>query len=99
MFFLSPDTRTPHHDSQSLVAGTIVCGMVKHRTGKGMNPWQSDDAYSFGLVYHILQSGDWLVPTLAGEPHMDKPPLCLHMKPRFFPNYSPLYLSYMTAHA
>lgn len=41
----------------------------------GHDPWQSDDAYSFGLVYHILQSGDWLIPTLAGEPRMDNPPL------------------------
>ena len=48
------------------------------------------DAYSFGLVYHILQSGDWLVPTLAGEPHMDKPPL-FYMTAAFFAKlFSPL---------
>ncbi len=41
----------------------------------GHDPWKPDEAYSFGLIYHILQSGDWLVPTLAGEPYMDKPPL------------------------
>src|SRR4030065_2682318 len=41
----------------------------------GHDPWKPDEAYSFGLVYHILQSGDWLVPALAGEPYMDKPPL------------------------
>jgi TonB family protein len=23
---------------------------------------------------HILQTGDWVVPTLAGEPFMEKPP-------------------------
>jgi 4-amino-4-deoxy-L-arabinose transferase-like glycosyltransferase len=26
-------------------------------------------------VYHILQTGDWVVPTLAQEPFMEKPPL------------------------
>ena len=41
----------------------------------GHDPWKPDEAHSFGLVYHILQSGDWLVPTLAGEPYMDNPPL------------------------
>ena len=41
----------------------------------GHDPWKPDEAYSFGLVYHILQSGDWIVPTLAGEPFMEKPPL------------------------
>lgn len=41
----------------------------------GHDPWKPDEAYSFGLVYHILQSGDWLVPAIAGEPFMDKPPL------------------------
>ena len=41
----------------------------------GHDPWKPDEAYSFGLIYHIIQSGDWLVPTLAGEPYLDKPPL------------------------
>ena len=41
----------------------------------GHDPWKPDEAYSFGLVYHILQTGDWIVPTLAGEPFMEKPPL------------------------
>ncbi|MEQ1742547.1 MAG: glycosyltransferase family 39 protein [Candidatus Nitrotoga sp.] len=52
-----------------LCAVWLGTGLVGH------DPWQSDDAYSFGLVYHILQSGDWLVPTLADVPYMDKPPL------------------------
>ena len=41
----------------------------------GHDPWKPDEAYSFGLIYHILQSHDWIVPTLAGEPYLDKPPL------------------------
>jgi len=52
-----------------LCAVWILTGIVGH------DPWKPDEAYSFGLTYHILQSGDWLVPTLAGEPYMDKPPL------------------------
>ena len=41
----------------------------------GRDPWKPDEAYSFGLVYHILHSGDWVIPALANEPFMEKPPL------------------------
>ena len=41
----------------------------------GHDPWKPDEAYTFGVVYHLLQSGDWVVPMLAGEPFMAKPPL------------------------
>lgn len=47
----------------------IMPGLIGHE------PWKPDEAYSFGLVNHIIQSGDWVVPTLAGEPFMEKPPL------------------------
>jgi 4-amino-4-deoxy-L-arabinose transferase-like glycosyltransferase len=29
----------------------------------------------FGVIHHMSQSFDWVVPTLAGEPFMEKPPL------------------------
>ena len=38
-------------------------------------PWKPDEPYIFGLVNHLLKTGDWVVPTLAGEPFMEKPPL------------------------
>lgn len=41
----------------------------------GHDPWKPDEAYGFGLVYSILNGGDWVVPLLAGEPFMEKPPL------------------------
>lgn len=41
----------------------------------GHDPWKPDEAYTFGLVHHILETGDWVVPTLAGEPYLDRPPL------------------------
>src|SRR3954469_4821379 len=41
----------------------------------GHDPWKPDEAYTFGLAYEIAQSNHWLVPTLAGEPFMEKPPL------------------------
>jgi len=41
----------------------------------GRDPWKPDEAYTFGLVHHILHTGDWVVPTLAGQPFMEKPPV------------------------
>ena len=52
-----------------LAVAWILPGLIGHE------PWKPDEAYSFGLVYHILQTGNWVVPTLAGEPFMEKPPL------------------------
>lgn len=40
----------------------------------GHEPWKPGEAYTFGLVLHMLHSGDWVVPTLGGEPFMEKPP-------------------------
>ena len=53
----------------ALCLAWILPGLIGHE------PWKPDEAYSFGLVYHIIHSGDWIVPTLAGEPFMEKPPL------------------------
>lgn len=41
----------------------------------GHDPWKPDEAYIFGGVYHLLKTGDWIVPYLGGEPFMEKPPL------------------------
>lgn len=62
-------TELPRWFPVALAAAWILPGLIGHE------PWKPDEAYSFGLVYHILQTGDWIVPTLAGEPFMEKPPL------------------------
>jgi 4-amino-4-deoxy-L-arabinose transferase-like glycosyltransferase len=47
----------------------ILPGLVGH------DPWKPDEAYSFGVVYEMLRGSSWVVPALAGEPFLDKPPL------------------------
>jgi 4-amino-4-deoxy-L-arabinose transferase-like glycosyltransferase len=47
----------------------ILPGLVGH------DPWKPDEAYAFGVVYSILEGGSWVVPHLAGEPFLEKPPL------------------------
>lgn len=40
-------------------------------------PWKPDEPYTFSLVNHLLQTSDWVVPMLAGEPFLEKPPLMI----------------------
>ncbi len=47
----------------------LLPGLVAH------DPWKPDEAYTFGAVYEILQGGSWIVPQIAGEVFLDKPPL------------------------
>lgn len=41
----------------------------------GRDPWKSDEAVHFGIVYEMLTSGKWLVPHLGGEAFLRFPPL------------------------
>ena len=52
-----------------LCAAWILPGLFAH------DPWKPDEAVAFGVVYEILQGGSWVVPSLAGEPFVEKPPL------------------------
>jgi len=52
-----------------LCAAWLLPGLIGH------DPWKPDEAHTFGVVYQILEGGSWVVPTLAGEPFIDKPPL------------------------
>jgi 4-amino-4-deoxy-L-arabinose transferase-like glycosyltransferase len=52
-----------------LCVAWILPGLVGH------DPWKPDEAHTFGVVYEILRGGSWVVPSLAGEPFIEKPPL------------------------
>jgi 4-amino-4-deoxy-L-arabinose transferase-like glycosyltransferase len=47
----------------------ILPGLIGHE------PWKTDEPYTFGVIYDMLRGGSWLVPTLAGEPFLQEPPL------------------------
>jgi 4-amino-4-deoxy-L-arabinose transferase-like glycosyltransferase len=53
----------------TLIAAWVLFGLVGH------DPWKADEAHTFGIVVDYLRHGDWVVPTLAGEPFVEKPPL------------------------
>src|SRR6185295_15588803 len=52
-----------------ICAAWIVPGLVGH------DPWKPDEAYSFGLVLSYFEGRDWVVPILAQEPFLEKPPI------------------------
>ena len=62
-------------EPRKLVLLLVLCvawmlpGLVGHA------PWKPDEAETFGVILHILKSGEWLVPTLAGEPDLSFGPL------------------------
>ena len=74
MYFIKPTDPHPVTPAKAVLLGLLI--LVWVCTGLvGHDPWKPDEATSFGIVYSMLQSGDWLVPTLVGEPYLDKPPL------------------------
>ncbi|SFN95442.1 4-amino-4-deoxy-L-arabinose transferase [Formivibrio citricus] len=67
---------TPRADQQLpfwVFLAVLLCWLLPGLVGH--EPWKPDEGYTFGLVRHIAATGDWVVPTLAGEPFMEKPPL------------------------
>ena len=52
-----------------LAAAWILPGLIGH------DPWKPDEASTFGAVYSILNGHGWVVPMLAHEPFVEKPPL------------------------
>ncbi|MBI0327761.1 ArnT family glycosyltransferase [Burkholderia plantarii] len=41
----------------------------------GHDPWKQDETYTFGIIQHMLDTGDLVVPSNAGQPFLEKPPL------------------------
>jgi 4-amino-4-deoxy-L-arabinose transferase-like glycosyltransferase len=63
----------------------------------GRDLWKADEPYSFGMVNHIVKTGDWVVPTLAGKPFMEKPPIFYITAAGFVKLFSPWFLPHDAA--
>ncbi|OLL32820.1 glycosyl transferase [Burkholderia sp. SRS-W-2-2016] len=57
-----------------LVAVAILCAWLLPGI-LGHDPWKQDETYTFGIVQHMLDTGDLVVPTNAGQPFVEKPPI------------------------
>ena len=52
-----------------LCAAWVALGIAGH------DPWKTEDATSIGVAAEMAGSRDFVVPTLAGEPYLPRPPL------------------------
>jgi 4-amino-4-deoxy-L-arabinose transferase-like glycosyltransferase len=52
-----------------LAAAYLLVGLIGH------DPWRGDDSRYFGPILGMLRDGSWLVPSIAGEPSFEYPPL------------------------
>lgn len=52
-----------------LTLAWLLPGLVGHE------PWKGVDALTFGVVWSMLQTGDWLAPRLLGDTALTQPPL------------------------
>ena len=52
-----------------LVLAYALPGLLSH------DPWKAEDAIGTGIVHQMLRHGEWLVPSLAGEPFLEDGPL------------------------
>ncbi|MGF6779120.1 ArnT family glycosyltransferase [Paraburkholderia sp. GAS334] len=57
-----------------IIAIALLCAWVLPGT-LGHDPWKQDETYTFGIVQHMLETGDLVVPTNAGQPFVEKPPI------------------------
>ena len=47
----------------------ITLGLIGH------HPWKPDEGQTISAVKHLLQGGDWAIPSIAGTPTLKNPPL------------------------
>lgn len=47
----------------------LTVGLIGH------HPWKPDEAQTISAVKHLLDEGNWAVPSIAGMPTMEYPPL------------------------
>ena len=71
---LSAPDSTPLSRSQYLGFFILICLIWIFSGLIGHEPWKPDEAYSFGMVLHYIQGGQWVIPTIADAPFMEKPP-------------------------
>lgn len=74
---VDPEAVSPSGPQRSLKqAGLVLLCLAWIALGLvGHDPWKAEDATTFGIAHGMAQSGDVVVPTLAGEPWLERGPL------------------------
>ncbi|MEA3291788.1 MAG: glycosyltransferase family 39 protein [Pseudomonadota bacterium] len=58
-----------HWGVMALLLAWLLPGVIGH------DPWEPDEGYNFGVVHNMALTGDIVVPRLAADPFMEKPPV------------------------
>ncbi len=66
-----------------LCAAWVAMGLVGH------DPWKTEDATSIGVAFEMANRGDIVLPILAGEPYLARPPLIYAMGALAIKAFSP----------
>jgi 4-amino-4-deoxy-L-arabinose transferase-like glycosyltransferase len=70
----APDTVDPYRAWKR--AGLLLLTFAWIALGlAGHDPWKSEDATTFGVAWEMNQRSDYVVPRLAGEVYLPRPPL------------------------
>ncbi len=67
------------NDTINRTAGLAVLLLLGFMAWGGRSLWDSSEARYGQVALEMLTSGNWLLPTLAGEPHLSKPPFAYWM--------------------
>ncbi|WP_306598099.1 glycosyltransferase family 39 protein [Geothrix sp. 21YS21S-2] len=52
-----------------VAAALFLVGLNNHAL------WDYHEPYVGGIIHEMATGGDWVVPTLGGQPYLEKPPL------------------------
>ena len=76
MYFTEPEFEPRPSLDKREVALTLILVLAWLLPGLfGHEPWKPDEAYNFGLIYHMMQNGSWLSLHLPDEHPFASPPL------------------------
>lgn len=94
----NPQAISPPPRSKVLLFGLLLLAwMLPGLVGR--DPWKADEAYSFGLVLNMVQTGDVVVPMLGSDPFMEKPPVFYFTSTLFTRVLSPVLAPHEAARA
>ena len=80
-------TATPAKTALFLLV--VLCWLLPGLVGH--DPWKPQEAQNLGVVFAMLHSGDWLIPTLAGEPYLERTPLYYWTAAIFAKAFAPVF--------
>lgn len=61
-------------DSRWRLSAVVLLALYGLAGVFGRFPWKADEPYAFGVIWGMLDRQQWLIPTIANQPFVEKPP-------------------------